>query len=84
MAVLSDVADGDDAFMSAMDLNFRTPGGNVRRCMRRPNAQTDAIVRASAGSPAGRHTTVFISSALRNFLTGILRIVLVFNSKTFP
>ena len=60
-----------DAFMSAMDLNLRTPGGNVRRRRRRPNAQTDAMARASAGSPAGRHTSLFISPTLRNFLTGI-------------
>jgi hypothetical protein len=62
---------GEAAFMSVMDLNFRTPGANVRRCRPRPNAQTDAMARASAGSPAGRHTSLFISSALRNFLTGI-------------
>lgn len=61
----------DDAFKSATDLNFRTPGGNFRGLRRRPNSRTDLIARTSSGDPAGRHASLFISSALRNFVTGI-------------
>jgi hypothetical protein len=62
--------DPDELFKSAIDLNFRTPGGNRRGRRRRPKAQTDAIARNSSGDPAGLQTGVFISSMLRNFLTG--------------
>ncbi len=59
--------------MSVIDRNFRTPGGKLRGRVRRPNAHTEAMARTSAGSPADRQTGVFISSTLRNFLTGTYR-----------
>jgi len=50
--------EGEDAFMSARDVNFPTPGGNVGWRRRRPEDQTEAMARASAGSSAGRRMTV--------------------------